>query len=102
MERLKPLIWVVFFGSVWGMSETIGGEALYSANIPLASVWLSSWGLFLLAFARIQHNIPGSSTAIGGLAALFRLINAGPFICHLLGIFLIGAAFDVSPLHEEQ
>ncbi|MFC2166726.1 hypothetical protein ACFLQZ_02025 [Acidobacteriota bacterium] len=96
MEKFRPLIWVFLFGSLWGISEVVGGEALYAANIPLASVWLSTWALFLLAFARAQNNTPGTSSAIAGIATLFRLVNAGPFICHLLGIFLLGVAFDLA------
>jgi len=96
MERFRPLIWVFLFGSLWGISEAVGGSALYTANIPLASVWLSIWAMFLLAFARAQHNRPGTSSAIGGIATLFRLVNTGPFICHLLGIFLLGVAFDIA------
>jgi hypothetical protein len=96
MERFKPLLWVCMFGSLWGISEAVGGDALCAANISHASVWLSTWALFLLAFARAQNNIPGTSSAIGGIAALFRLVNAGPFICHLLGIFLLGVAFDLA------
>ena len=96
MERFKPLIWVFMFGSIWGISEAVGGDALYTANIAHASIWLSTWALFLLAFARAQNNTPGTSSAIGGIAALFRLVNAGPFICHLLGIFILGVAFDLA------
>jgi len=96
MEKFRPLIWVLLFGSIWGISEAVGGDALYTANIPLTSVWLSTWALFLLAFARAQNNRPGTSSAIAGIAALFRLVNAGPFICHLLGIFLLGVAFDLA------
>ena len=96
MEKFRPLIWVLLFGSIWGISEAVGGDALYTANIPLASVWLSTWALFLLAFARAQNNTPGTSSAIGGIATLFRLVNTGPFICHLLAIFLLGVAFDIA------
>lgn len=96
MDKFRPLIWILLFGSVWGMSEVFGGEVLYSADIPLASIWLSLWALAILAFARALQNAPGSSSAIGLIAALFRLINAGPFICHLLAIFLLGVAFDLA------
>jgi len=40
-------------------------------------------------------NRPGSSSAIGVIAVLFKLINAAPFFCHLLGIFAIGVSFDL-------
>ena len=96
MEKLKPFIWILLFGSLWGLSEVVGGEALYNADVPFASVWLSAWALFLLSVARTQQNTAGTSTAIGAIAALFRLVNAGPFICHLLGIFMLGLAFDIA------
>jgi hypothetical protein len=96
MDKFRPLIWILLFGSAWGMSEVFGGGALYSADIPMASIWLSLWALAILAFARALQNTPGTSAAIGLVAALFRLINAGPFICHLLAIFMLGAAFDLA------
>jgi hypothetical protein len=30
------------------------------------------------------------------VATLFKLVNASPFICHLLGIFMLGLAFDIA------
>jgi hypothetical protein len=40
-------------------------------------------------------NKPGSSALIGTFAVLFRLANTAPSYCHLLGIFVLGATFDV-------
>ena len=51
-------------------------------------------GFFLLAVARGLINKRGTSSLIGGIAALFRLVNAA-FVCHILGIFLMGVAFDL-------
>ena len=55
----------------------------------------AAWAFLVLAVARGVVNKPGSSTVIGGVAALFKLANAGPFLCHLLGIVALGVAFDV-------
>jgi len=96
MNKFRPWIWILLFGSLWGMSEVFGGEALYSADIPMASVWLSIWALAILAFARTLQNTPGTSSAIGLIAALFRLVNAGPFICHILAIIMLGVGFDLA------
>lgn len=95
MTRYIPLLWLFVFGSLWGLSEVVGGKALYEANIPKASVYLSASGFFLLAVARGLFNKRGTSSVIGGMAALFRLINAS-FVCHILGIFLMGVAFDLA------
>jgi hypothetical protein len=96
MRNLKNWVLLLFFGSLWGIVELIGGEILYKNNMPHASVWLSAWAFFVLAVARGVLNKPGSSSIIGAFAALFKLANASPFFCHLLGIFFLGLAFDVA------
>lgn len=94
-RSLKNWLWLFLFGSLWGLVEVAGGEALYANDVPLASVWLTAAGLFLLAVGRGVANRPGTSAVIGAVAALYRLANAAPFFCHLLGIFLLGLVFDV-------
>lgn len=37
----KALVWLVLFGSLWGMVEVVFGGALYNNNVPRASVFLS-------------------------------------------------------------
>ena len=95
MNSLKNWLWVLLFGSLWGIHEVIGGQAMYDENVPYASVWLAAWAILVLSVARGVLNKPGSSTIIGIIAVLFRLVNSAPFICHLLGIFTLGLAFDV-------
>jgi hypothetical protein len=96
MSWKKAWPWLLFFGSLWGLSEVSGGSLLYANGIPRASVFLSAWALFLLAAGRGICNRPGSSTLIGGVATAFKLLNTSPFICHLLAIFLLGVAFDIT------
>jgi hypothetical protein len=95
MKGNKSWMWLLFFGSLWGISEVAGGGILYRINISHSSIILSAWAFFILAVARGIINKPGSSVMIGTIAMLFKLINAAPFICHLLGIFMLGAAFDI-------
>jgi len=95
MRDIKTWLWLLLFGSLWGVCEVIAGEDLFGKGVPHASVWLSAWALFVLAMARGVLNKPGSSTAVGTFAAIFKLVNAAPFFCHLLGIFFLALAFDV-------
>ena len=44
MKKLNIWIYLLFFGSLWGLSEVMGGEFLYANDIPHASVWLSAFG----------------------------------------------------------
>ncbi len=96
MDRLRAGAWLFLMGSLWGLNELLAGGFLYSQQVPLASVWLSAMALFLLAVSRAVVDRPGFSTVLGGLACLYRLVNAAPFFCHLLGIFLVGLAFDLA------
>lgn len=95
MKEHNLFIWVLFFGSLWGISEVVVGKLLFDADIPYASAWISTWAFFILAVARGLMNKPGTSTAIGGIAGVFRLVNAS-YACHIFGIFLLGAAFDLT------
>jgi hypothetical protein len=95
MRNPKNWLWFILFGSLWGINEVMMGEVLSASNIPHFSVLLTVIALFILAFARGIVNKPGSSTVIGVVAVLFKLANASPFYCHLLGIFMVGLVFDV-------
>ena len=88
-------MWLFLFGSIWGINEVFLGEALYQYDVQNSSVILTVMALFFLAAARGMINRPGSSALIGAFAVLFRLANTAPSYCHLLGIFLLGATFDV-------
>jgi len=96
MFRIKKFIWLLLFGSLWGISEVFVGGVLYGAMVPRASVYLSVWAVFMLAVARGMFNKPGTSTAISIIAALYKLVNTSPFFCHICGILFLGIAFDLA------
>lgn len=96
MKDFKTWIWLLVFGSLWGIMEVVGGEAFFKNNVPHASVWLSAWAFFILGISRGVINKPGTSSVVGATAALFKLVNAAPYFCHLLGIFFIGVIFDIA------
>ena len=95
MRNPKNWLWFILFGSLWGINEVVMGEVLSTSEVPHFSVLLTVIALLILAVARGIVNKPGSSTAIGMIAALFKLANAAPFYCHLLGIFMVGLTFDI-------
>jgi hypothetical protein len=96
MREVRTWVWLLFFGSLWGINEVITGEILFQNQVFLAAVWLSAWAFFILAAARGITNKPGTSVVIAGIAVAFKLVNAPPFYCHLLAIFLLGVGFDVA------
>jgi len=96
MKGLRTWAWILFFGSLWGINEVVSGEILFRNQVLSASIWLSAWAFFILAVARGIINKPGTSALIAGIAAVFKMVNAAPFFCHLLAIFLLGVGFDVA------
>jgi hypothetical protein len=96
ITTIRELSWLVLFGSLWGMSEVFIGGALYNANVPRASVVLSVLAVFILVVARGVLNRPGSSSAVGIIASVYKLANAAPFFCHIYGILFLAIAFDLA------
>lgn len=94
MKKANSWIWILALGSLWGLAE-VAGEGLWAKEIPLASVWLTAIGFFLMGIGRSLLNKPGTSAAMGATAALFKLVNAAPYYCHLLGIVFLAVAFDI-------
>jgi len=96
MRLARPLLWIVLLGAAWGLNEVAAAGAETSRYPLVLSVWLAGWAVLVLAAGRALLPWPGSSTCIAAVAALFRLANAEPFYCHLLGVFLLGVAFDLA------
>ncbi len=94
MKRTQ-IVGLLFFSGLWGLSEAVLGQALYSRNVPYASVPLTVAGLGVLTFARTFYPQRGIATAIAALALLYKFLNAPFFACHLLGILMTGVCYDL-------
>jgi hypothetical protein len=69
------------FGALWGSVEVTLGSFLNSLRFPFAAgVLLASIGALLLVAARQISPQPGSSLAIGAVAALCKSISPGGII----------------------
>lgn len=91
----KAMLVILLFGGLWGFSEAVLGDALYSADVPFSSVYLTVIAFFLLAVASVFLPFRGALTAVGCLAMLYKFFNVPFFACHLSGIALIGFSFDL-------
>jgi hypothetical protein len=89
------ILGVLFFGGLWGVSEAILGDALYRAGVPYASVPLTAISFVILTFARACCPRLGTATLIALFAMLYKFLNSPFFACHLLGIVLTGACYDL-------
>ena len=93
--KKEYILGILFFSGLWGISEAVLGDALYSANVPYASVPLTVIGFLLMAIAQVYFPQKGTATLIAGFAMLYKFLNVPFFACHLLGILLMGLCYDL-------
>lgn len=93
--KKEYILGILFFSGLWGISEAVLGDALYSANVPYASVLLTIIGFVIMAIAYVYFPRIGTATLIAACAMLYKFLNVPFFFCHLLGILLMGMCFDL-------
>jgi hypothetical protein len=93
--KKEYILGILFFSGLWGISEAVLGDALYSANVPYASVPLTIIGFVIMAIAQVYFPLIGTATLIAACAMLYKFLNVPFFFCHLLGILLMGMCYDL-------
>lgn len=93
--KKQYIIGVLFFSGLWGLSEAFLGGALYGNQVPFASVPLTIIAFGILTLSRIYFPQKGTATLIALCAMLYKFFNAPFFVCHLLGIAMIGICYDI-------
>ena len=94
-NKNNVILTILFFAALWGLSEALLGNFLYSNNVKFASVPLTIIAFVILTFARKYVPIAGAATIIAALAMLYKFFNEPFFACHLLGILMIGVCYDI-------
>lgn len=98
MLQKRNLLWILFFGTLIGLSETfLGSFSLISRSVVLGSITL-----ILLALARYMIRKPGTSLLIIAIAVLFKVNSTGIqscdvnfFLCGPTALMLIGIFFEI-------
>lgn len=93
--KKEYILAVLFFSGLWGISEAVLGGVLYRVNAPYASVPLTAVGFVVLTFASVYFPQKGTATLVAAFAMLYKFLNAPFFACHLLGILVMGASYDL-------
>ncbi len=86
---------VILCGSLWGLAELGIGEFAWARNIPRAPV-LTAIGILFLVLARRIWNVPGSSFALGALAAAFKFLQHPFWGCKVAAVLIVGLTFDIT------
>lgn len=94
----RELPWILFFGTLIGLSETL----IASYSIPYRSVVLTSISILLLSIARFQIPKTGTSFLIIAIAVLFKINNYGVytcstsfFLCGPTAMLILGVSYEV-------
>ncbi len=91
---------IVLFASLWGLAELGLGELTLAAGIPRAPI-LTAIGVFFLVLTRRAWHIPGSTFAMGAIAAAFKFLQHPVWGCKIAAVLMVGAVFDIGfSIHE--
>jgi len=93
--KKEHILAVLLFGGLWGISEAVLGDVLYSNNVPYASVPLTIIAFVILTFATFFSPGKGTATLIAACAMFYKFLNEPFFACHMLGIVLLGICYDL-------
>jgi len=94
-KRTNLIYHILFFGSLWGILELVADRLIgIPAMISRASV-LTTIAIFVLVLARQVENHPGSTFAIGLVAAFFKFLNVPFWGCQVFALLLLGGVFEV-------
>ncbi|MBN1804265.1 MAG: hypothetical protein JW837_03350 [Sedimentisphaerales bacterium] len=93
--KKEYILGILFFGGLWGISEAVIGDLLYSAHVNYASVPLTIIGFIIMTTAWVHFPRTGTATLIAAFAMLYKFLNVPFFRCHLLGILMTGFCFDL-------
>jgi hypothetical protein len=91
MKLKRDFLWIILFGSLIGLNETLVG----GMHIEHKSIILSVITLLLLSIARNLFPKTGTSLMIIAVAVLFKITDLGIHGCKVEGMVILGVAFEV-------
>jgi len=98
MTEKKKLIWgIILFGSIWGGLEALGIDVMRKVGFHSSSPILALVGILILATARMVIRKPGTTLAIGVIAAGFKFLGLSQvFFCQIFAVVAQAAVFDLA------
>lgn len=86
---------ILFFGSLWGLSEVFIENYLVPICAIPRSIILSTVAIFILSIARAHLPKPGLILATGVIAALYKFLNIQFFSCQILALIMLAGSFEI-------
>jgi hypothetical protein len=95
-DKKKLILVIILFGSIWGGLEALGIDVMRKVGFPSSSPILALIGILILAIARMVVRKPGSTLAIGVVAAGIKLLGLSQiFFCQIFAVVAQAAVFDL-------
>ncbi|MCK4427748.1 MAG: hypothetical protein KAW16_04620 [candidate division Zixibacteria bacterium] len=96
-EKKKLILGIILFGSIWGGLEALGIDVMRTVGFHTSSPVLALFGILILATARMIIRKPGSTLAIGVIAAGFKFLGLSQvFFCQIFAVVAQAAVFDLA------
>jgi hypothetical protein len=96
-EKKKLILGIILFGSIWGGLEALGIDVMRKVGFHSSSPILALMGILILATARMVIRKPGSTLAIGVIAAGFKFLGLSQvFFCQIFAVVAQAAVFDLA------
>jgi len=91
MKLKRDFLWIILFGSLIGLNETLLG----GMHLPEKSVILSVITLLFLSVGRYLFPGAGTSLLMIAVAVLFKITDLGIHGCKVEGMVMLGVAFEI-------
>jgi hypothetical protein len=96
-HKKKLILGIILFGSIWGGLEALGIDIMRKAGLQSTSPILAFIGILILAAGRMVIRKPGSTLAIGAIAAGVKLLGLSQiFYCQIFAVVAQAAIFDLA------
>jgi len=97
MNKMKLILGIILFGSLWGFSETILGTYLHNTSLPAGSIMTGVFAVGLMTISRVLYKQRGMQLGMGLVAGALRLFNpcGTCFICSAIAIMAEGLIFEL-------
>lgn len=97
MEVTEKREWtkLLFFGSLWGITEVLIENFLVPVCPVPRSIMLTTIAMIILTIAKISMQQSWNILIIGVIAALYKFLNVRFFGCQILALLLLTGSFEI-------
>jgi len=96
-QKKKLILGIILFGSIWGGLEALGIDIMRKVGLHSTSPILAFIGILILAAGRMLIRKPGSTLAIGVIAAGIKFLGLSQILfCQIFAVVAQAAIFDLA------